>query len=120
MAHCRQPWSFSVQFKRNNNANNICVQQHQINMINEEWEKKHKMMPHLSPFTSCVLLRLVQPDEMADLSIAGLQWFILIPRLNLTGSHRPSDSCSKPYLHREEKKIRFGTRIINLLQSYKL
>ena len=48
----------------------------------------------------------VLPDEMADV---GLQWFILIPRLNHTGSHRPTDSHSKPYLHRE-KIIGFGTR----------
>ena len=44
----------------------------------------------------------VLPDEMADVSIAGLQWFILIPRLNHTGSHKPIDSHSKPYLHREK------------------
>ena len=46
------------------------------------------------------------PDEMAYVSIAGLQWFILIPRLNHTGSRRQSDSRSKPYLHRE-KNVRF-------------
>ena len=40
----------------------------------------------------------VLPDEMADVSIAGLQWFILIPRLN----HRPTDSHSIPYLHQEK------------------
>ena len=51
----------------------------------------------------------VLPDEMADVSIAGLQWFILIPQLKHTGSHRPIDSHSKPYLHRE-KNIGFGTR----------
>ena len=45
----------------------------------------------------------VPPDEMADVTIAGLQWFILIPRLNHTGSHRPIDSHSKPYLHQEKK-----------------
>ena len=67
---------------------------------------KHKMMPLLSPFTTCMF---VLPDEMADVSIAGLQWFILIPRLNHTGSHRPIDSHSIPYLHRE-KNIGFGTR----------
>ena len=48
-------------------------------------------------------------DEMADVTIAGLQWSILIPRLNHTGSHRPIDSHSIPYLHRE-KNIGFGTR----------
>ena len=45
----------------------------------------------------------VPPDEMADVTIAGLQWSILIPRLNHTGSHRPIDSHSIPYLHREKK-----------------
>ena len=45
----------------------------------------------------------VPPDEMADVTIAGLQWFILIPRLNHTGSHRPIDSHSIPYLYREKK-----------------
>ena len=51
----------------------------------------------------------VLPDEMANVAIAGLQWFILIPQLNHTGSHRPTDSHSKPYLHRD-KKIGFGKR----------
>ena len=50
----------------------------------------------------------VPPDEMADVTIAGLQWSILIPRLNHTGSHRPTDSHSIPYLH-QEKNIGFGT-----------
>ena len=62
----------------------------------------------------------VLPDEMADVSITGLQWFNLLPRLNHTVSHRPSDSHSKPYLHQEKKNIRFGTTITNLLQSYEL
>ena len=44
----------------------------------------------------------VLPDEMEDVSIEGLHWFILIPRLNHTGSHRPIDSHSVPYLHREK------------------
>ena len=46
----------------------------------------------------------VLPDEMADVTIAGLQGSILIPRLNHTGSHRPIDSHSIPYLHREKNK----------------
>ena len=45
----------------------------------------------------------VPQDEMADVTIAGLQWFILIPRLNHTGSHRPIDSHSIPYVHRGRK-----------------
>ena len=51
----------------------------------------------------------VPPDEMADVTIAGLQWFILIPRLNQTGSYRPIDSHSIPYLH-QGQNIGFGTR----------
>ena len=69
---------------------------------------KHKMMPLLSPFTTCAVT-FVLPDEMADVSIAGLQWFILISRLNHMGSHGPNDSHSIPYLH-QEKNIGFGTR----------
>ena len=64
-------------------------------------------------------VKFVLPDEMADESIVGLQWLILIPQLNHAGSHRPNDSRSKPYLHRE-KSIRLGTGITNLLQSYEL
>ena len=51
----------------------------------------------------------VPPDEMADLSIAGVQCFILILRLNNMGSHRTIHSHSIPYLH-GEKYIGFGTR----------
>ena len=59
-----------------------------------------------APFVAFYDMRaitFVLPDETADVSITGLQWFILIPKLNHTGSHRPSDSHSKPYLHREIK-----------------
>ena len=52
---------------------------------------------------------LVPPDEMADVTIVGLQWSILIPRLKHTGSHRPIDSHSIPYLH-QEKKYRMGNK----------
>ena len=51
----------------------------------------------------------VPPDEMADVTIAGLQWFILIPPIKPHGSHRPTDSHSKPYLH-QEKNIGFGIK----------
>ena len=57
------------------------------------------MMPLLSPFTTCMrAVTFVLPHEMADVWIAGLQWFILIHM----GSHRPVDSHSIPYLHREK------------------
>ena len=68
-----------------------------------------------APFVAFYDMRavtFVPPDEMADVTIAGLQWFILIPRLHHTGSHgshRPIDSYSIPYLH-QEKNIGFGTR----------
>ena len=68
-------------------------------------ETKHKMIPFHMPAVTFVL-----PDEMANVSIAGLQWFILIPRLKRTGYHRSIYSHSIPYLHREKKNIRFGTR----------
>ena len=83
-------------------GNNIHVQHHKTNMINEEWNKKKNDAPFVT-FHCMPSVMFVLPDEMADVSIAGLQWFILIPRLNHTGSHRPNDSHSKPYLHREKK-----------------
>ena len=85
-------------------------------MISEEWQKTQNNAPFVA-FDDMRAVTFVLPDEMADVSIAGLKWFILIPRLNDAGSHGPSDSRSKPYLHREKKNIRFGTRITNLLQS---
>ena len=49
-------------------------------------------------FYDMLAVTFVLPDEMADVSIAGLKWSILIPQLNHTGSHRPIDSQSIPYL----------------------
>ena len=89
-------------------GNNIYVQQHKTYMMNEEWNKTQNNTPFVV-FYDMLAVMFVLPDEMADVSIAGLQWFILIPKLNHTGSHRPIDSHSKPYLHRE-KNIGFGTR----------
>ena len=70
-------------------------------MINEEWTKTQNDAPVLA-FYDIHAVTFVLPDEIADVSIAGLQWFILIPRLNHTGSHRPIDSHSIPYLHEEK------------------
>ena len=80
------------------NGNNIHVQQHKTNMINEEWNKTQNDAPFVA-FYDMRAVMFVLPDEMADVSIAGLQWFIPIPQLNHTGSHRPIDSHSKPNLH---------------------
>ena len=88
-------------------GNNIHVQQQKTNMINEEWNKTQNYIPFVA-FYDMRAVTFVLPDKIADVSIAGLQWFILIPRLNYMGSHRPIDSHSKPYLLRE-KNIGFGT-----------
>ena len=65
-------------------------------MINGEWNTTQNDTPLVAFYDMCAVT-FVLPDEMADVLIAGLQWFILIPRLNhYTGSHRPSDSHSKP------------------------
>ena len=90
------------------NGNKIHVQQYKTNTINEDLNKTQNDAPFVA-FYDMRVVTFVLPDEMADLSIAGLQWFILIPRLNHMGSHRPIDSHSIPYLH-QEKNIGFGTR----------
>ena len=62
-------------------GNNIHVQQHKTNMINEEWNETQSDAPFVA-FYDMRAVTFVLPDKMADVSIAGLQWFILIPRLN--------------------------------------
>ena len=79
------------------------MQQHKTNMINEKWKKPQNDAPFVA-FYDMRDVTFVLPDEMADVSITGLQWFILIPRLNQTGFHRPTDSHSKYYLHQEKEK----------------
>ena len=83
-------------------GNNKHVQQHKTNMINEEWNKT-KYDALFVAFYDMRAVTFVLADEMADVSIAGLQWFILISRLNHTGSHGQTDFHSKPYLHRGKK-----------------
>ena len=90
-------------------GNNIHVQQHKTNMINEEWKETQNDDPFVA-FYDMSAITFVLPDEMADVSIAGLCGLFLYPRLNHTGSHRPIDSHSIPYLHQEKKYIGFGTR----------
>ena len=71
-------------------GNNIHVQQHKTNMINEEWKKTQNDVP-FAAFYDMHAVTFVLPDQMADVSITELQWFILIPRLNqgLTGQLIP-------------------------------
>ena len=89
-------------------GNNIHVQQHKTNMMNEEWNETQNDAPFFA-FYHMHAVQSLLPDEMADVSTAVLQWFILIPRLSHTRSHRPIDFHSLPYLDRK-KKIGFGTR----------
>ena len=94
------------------------MQQHKTNMINEEWNKTQNDAPCVA-FYEMRAVTFPLPDEMADVSMTGLQWFILIPRLNHTRSYRPTNSHSIPYLHRE-KIYDLEQELPNLLQSYKL
>ena len=82
-------------------GNKIHVQQHKTNMIHEEWNKTQNDAPFVK-FYDMHAVTFVLPDEMTDVSIVGLQWFILKSQLNQTGSHQPIDSYSIPYLHREK------------------
>ena len=59
-------------------GNNIQVQQHKTNMINEEWKKTQNDASFVA-YYDMRAVTFVLSDEMADVSIAGLQWFILIP-----------------------------------------
>ena len=68
-------------------GNNIHVQQHKTNMINEEWNKTQNHAPFVAFYDMCAVM-FVLPDEMPDVSITGLQWFIPIPQLNPTWFER--------------------------------
>ena len=46
-------------------GNNIHVQQHKTNMINEEWNKTQNDAPFVA-FYDMHAVRFVLPDEMAD------------------------------------------------------
>ena len=54
------------------------------NMINKEWKKPQNDAPFVT-FYNMHAVPFVLPDKSADVSIVGLQWFILIPRLNHRG-----------------------------------
>ena len=66
-------------------GNNIHEQQLKTNMINEECNKTQNDASYVASYDMHAVT-FVLPDVMADVSIAGLQWFILIQRLNHTGS----------------------------------
>ena len=52
-------------------GNNIHVQQHKKNMINEEWNETQNDAPNVA-FYDMRAVTFVLPDEMADVSIAEL------------------------------------------------
>ena len=82
-------------------------------MINEEWIKNtHKKNAPFVTLYDMHAVIFVQLDEMVDVLVVGLRWFILIPRLNHTGSNRPSDSCSKLYLHEENMMCLWNTNAL--------
>ena len=47
-------------------------------MINEEWNKTQNAAPFVGFYDMCAVT-FVLPNEMANVLIVGLQWFILIP-----------------------------------------
>ena len=65
-------------------GNNIHVQQDKTNMLSEEWKKTQNDAPFVA-FYDMRAVTFVLQDEMDDVLIAGLHWFILKPRLNHTG-----------------------------------
>ena len=60
------------------------MQQHKTNMINEEWNKTQNDAPFVA-FYDMRAVTLVLPYEMTNVTIAGLQWFILIPTIKPHG-----------------------------------
>ena len=93
-------------------------------MIDEDWNKTQNDAPFVAFYDMCAVT-FVLPDEMANVSISGLQWFILIPGLNHTGSHRPIDSHSIPYIHRTvkrniDKNDKGKTALLLLFKVYKV
>ena len=103
---------------RSGNNIHVHVQQHKTKMINEEWNKTQNDAPFVA-FYDMRAVTFVLLDEVADVSIAGLLWFILIPQLNHMGSHMPIDSHSTLYLHREKIQD-LEQELPSLLQSYEL
>ena len=51
-------------------GNNIHVQQHKTNMINEEWNETQNDAPFVT-FNDMHAVTFILPDEMADVSIGG-------------------------------------------------
>ena len=91
------------------------MQQHKTNMINEEWNKTQNDAPFVA-FYDMRAVMFVLPDEMANVSTVGLQWFILTPRLNHTGSHRLIIPI--PYPIYIEKKIKINKPIYRLIIQF--
>ena len=100
-------------------GNNIHVQQHKTNMINEEWNKTQND-DFFVAFYDMRVVTFVLPDEMADVSIAGLQSFILLPRLNHEVSQANRFPFQTLFTSRKKKKKKLEQELPSLLQSYEL
>ena len=83
-------------------GNNVHVQQHKTDMITKEWNETQNDAPFVA-FYDMRAITFVLPDEMPNVSITGLQWFILIPRLNHTRS--PGQLIPIPYPIYTREKI---------------
>ena len=59
-------------------GNNIHVQQHKTNMINEEWNKTQNDAP-FGAFYDMHAVTFFLPDKMADVSIVGCTGLFLYP-----------------------------------------
>ena len=74
---------------------------------------KHKNDVPFVAYYDMRAVTFVLLDEMADVSI-DMPWFILIPRLNHTGSQRPVIPISNP-INIEKKKNRIHPTCCNTM-----
>ena len=72
-------------------------------MINEEWNITQNDAPFVA-FYDMRAVMFVLPDEMANVSIVGLQWFFSYTPIKPHGVSQANYSHSIPYLHRKKKK----------------
>ena len=87
LRHRRQLRSYwaHLHIKLMRSGNHIHVQQHKTNMINEEWNETQNDAPFVA-FCDMRAVTFVLPDEMTDVSIAGLRWILtIIPSLRKRG-----------------------------------
>ena len=87
-------------------GNNIHVKQDKTNMINGEWNKTQNNAPFVA-FYDMRAVTFVLPDEMADVSIAGLQWLITFNKNDRKFSKRVENTVRKGEIARYEQFLLF-------------